>query len=93
MTENPNIKKEVLDFVIKHSANGGKTASLRDFADERGYDQKTVAEKVMQMYPALDFGVSPMVPWLQKRKTAEDMYDQWNAEPPKEIEECKFIDD
>lgn len=93
MTENPNIKKEILDYVIEQTAGGDKTASLRDFADGNGYEQESVANKVMQMYPALDSGVSPMVPWLWERKAVEDMYARWNAEPPEEIEECNFIDD
>lgn len=93
MTEQTNVKKKILDHMIMEKAQGAEAVSLRDFADENGWEQKTVAGKVDQMYPALNSGVSPMVPWLWERKAVEDLYERWNAEPPEEIEECSFVDD
>lgn len=91
--QQPNKKKEILDYIIGEKAKGEQTVSLREFSDQRGWNQESVASKVDQMYPALNSGVTPMVPWLWERKAVEDLYDRWDAEPPEEIEQCSFIDE
>lgn len=93
MTNRPNKKKEVLDYMIEETATDRQPVSLRGFCEVRNWNQEKIAAKVNQMYPALNSGVSPMVPWLWERKAVEDLYERWNAEPPEEIEECEFVDD
>lgn len=93
MTNQTNKKKEILDYLIREIGEGGKIASLRELCEKRGWSEKNIADKVNQMYPAVESGVSPMVPWLYERKAVEDLYDRWDAEPPEEIENIVFKDD
>lgn len=90
MTENRNIKKAILDYLIIETVENGRPLTLRGFCDEEGFGEDTVAQKVIEMYPALDYGMSPMSAWLWERNAVESFYDQWNEEPPEEIDECDF---
>jgi len=92
MTENPNLKKAVLDYVIKESA-AGRMANLRDLADEMGVDVHRLANKEPDLSPAVNCGTTPVCPWVWKKDAAREHYEKWDAEPPAEFEAASWVDD
>lgn len=91
MTDQPNIKREVLEYVIKNSDPEEPTAvSLRDLCDERGWEEHRVANAFYELGYALDCGVSPMVPWVAEKEVAEEWFEKWDAEPPENFDNVSW---
>lgn len=83
MPDLPNIKREVLEYVIEKRRSPGIVAvNLRAFAEERDYEEHRVANAVHEMPDTLDWGVSPMHPWPAEQEAAREWFDKWNADPP-----------
>lgn len=83
MPELPNIKREVLEYVIEQRQDPGTVAvNLREFAREHDYEEHRIAKAVNQIPDALDWGVSPMHPWPGDETKAKAWFDKWNADPP-----------
>lgn len=80
MTEQPNIKKEILEYVLDHDRDEGGAVNLREFARDRGYSEQRVARKSDELYPLIECGVSPMLPWIQhgQRDAAEEQLAEWS---------------
>ena len=93
MTDNPNIKREILNYCIEQYASGEQTANLRDFAAERGYSEQRVADHANQLYPAINCGVSSMLQWAWERDGVAEFYEQWDVEPPEAVEEVDWVDE
>lgn len=83
MTENPNIKREVLEYVIQERQRDGVVAvNLREFATMNGIEEHRVANAVLELGDALDWGVSPMHPWPAEEDAAREWFDKWGADVP-----------
>ena len=79
----PNIKREVLEYVIKRRQNEGVVSvNLREFCEARDYEEHRVANAVNELGYALDWGISPMYPWPAEADTAREWFDKWDAEVP-----------
>ena len=92
MTEQPNITKIVLDYAIKRSAKGEKPI-MYDLCDQTEYTVGRLADRVDKLYPALECGVSPRVPWLCDKSEAIEWYEKWDATPPECIDQADWIMD
>lgn len=71
MTENPNIKAEILLYALKQDAAGEDLIDIPEFAEKAGYDQTRVCRKVDELYPMLEFGTSPRFPWIGYKQLPE----------------------
>jgi hypothetical protein len=89
MTEQPNIKKLILDWMIKRNYQDKRT-NLRLLAERENIKINRIAKKSGEMYSALECGTSPVVPWLCDKKTAIKYYKSWNTEPPEEIDDVRW---
>lgn len=66
------LQREVAHYMLSRAAvSTDSTVDLREFADEYGYTQRRVADIVDMMYPQLDYGVSPMVPFIGYKQLPE----------------------
>jgi len=92
MTEQPNIKMEILDYVIKNTSESN-TVNLRRFAKEKYYSEKRVAKHSDSLYDAIECGVSSMLPWPCNKQTALEYYDKWDSEPPEKIDDINWTFD
>ena len=89
MTEQPNIKKLILDWMINRNYHDKRT-NLRLLAARENIKINRIAKKSGEMYSALEYGTSPVVPWLYDKETAINYYERWNAEPPEEIDDVRW---
>jgi len=82
MTENPNIKAEILQFAIETTDECGEAVNLYDFAEQSEYGLERIAHKSEEMYPLLECGVSPRVPWIQRGRRGEviEQLEEWGYE-------------
>ena len=83
MTEQPNIKRQVLEYVIGRRQREEVVAvNLREFADDRDFEEHRVANAVQSLGYALDWGVSPMGVWPDEKDEAAEWFDKWGADLP-----------
>lgn len=93
MTEQPNIKREVLEHVIQERQRDGVVAvNLREFAEQRDYEEHRVANAVNKLGHALDWGVSPMNPWPGEKDDAREWFERWSADPPDGFDSAGWYD-
>ena len=64
MTDDNQIKLEVLRYALKNHTQGDTSLNIPMFAQEYGYDQGQVCRVVDDLYPLLEYGVSPRYPWI-----------------------------
>lgn len=87
MTDQPNIQREVLEYVIEERQRDGVVAvNLREFAVMRSYDEQRVANTVLKLGDAVDWGVSPMHPWPAEEDVAREHFEAWDAPLPEGFE-------
>lgn len=92
MTDQPNLKKIVLDYVIEEYAHG-RTVNLRDLAAHSEFTVDKLAEQEYKLYPAVNCGTTPVCPWPWKRQEAERLYDIWGESPPECIDQVDWVDE
>jgi hypothetical protein len=82
MPDLPNIKAEILVYMIEEGTAEDPVVNLREFASEKGYEEHRVAKKSNELYPLVECGVSPMVPWIQhgRRDDVREKIDEWGYE-------------
>jgi len=66
MTEQPNIKRELLEWALEQW-DGDGCIHFREFADENDYSRRRVGKKVAET-GAFDWGTSPMGAWPRKHE-------------------------
>lgn len=94
MTDQPNIKRQILDTVIMDEAhNRDDRMGLYTFARENGYKLDRVAKHSNKLYPAVNHGVSLMFPWVWEKEEALQLYDMWNVAPPNSIHLVEWVDE
>lgn len=67
MTDNPNIQKEILEFVLDRADSSYDAVDLREFAKNAGYEEGRVVEKAADT-GVLEAGTSMLYPWYTNRK-------------------------
>jgi hypothetical protein len=94
MTNQPNIKRQVLDTVIINNAHDREDEiCLYTFARRNGYEEHRVAKASNKLYPAVNHGVSTMCPWPWEKEAALEWYDKWNVDPPNSIDLVEWVDE
>jgi len=78
MTEQPNIKAEMLQYLLNEGGDG-EYPSLRYFAQEYDYEEHRVATKVHELSDVLNWGVSAMVPWITDEERAREKLQSWEG--------------
>jgi hypothetical protein len=74
MTNNPNIKLLIAKRAIKSDGN----VDIPKLASEHpDIEQRRFSKKVSEMYPILDYGVSPRHPWIHDWRRLLIMTERW----------------
>lgn len=74
MTEQPNIKLQILEYAYEQADGVHDVIHLRDSPMSERYGSKRVAEKVMEIavqHSVFNWGVSPIVPWYEDEQRVE----------------------
>jgi|GEM_PF-6626353 len=79
MTNNPNIKKAILENVLEEAPAGGEDklmGNMRELADQRGWEIDRVVNHVNQLY-CLTCGTSPVYPWPYDEQAARERLESY----------------
>ena len=84
MTPNlPNIKMQLLEYVVDCANGPFDAVNLREFATQRGYEEHRVANKVHELNVSHDetvlgWGVSPMHVWYEDVDTVQEVLNRYD---------------
>jgi FPC/CPF motif-containing protein YcgG len=73
MSDVPNLKKLILEYTLDQTDEDDTVVSMWDLADESGYDVTRLQQKVRELDPIFDWGISPRVPWLGHNVSRRDI--------------------
>jgi hypothetical protein len=78
MTNQPNIQKQILEFVLAEVDEPCSPVDLPEFADTHGYDLGRVMMKANET-GVLTCGTTMKYPWYNDRSAVEDKLDEWES--------------